>query len=301
MTFCPHCGKELDKNYQFCPHCGKSISWGDTTTQPNQNIPLNSKAIPNTTLPTEPKKQWIKGLDNKILIIGAIIVVVLIIGFLNGTSPSQSTTTKPAIFRVDSIGATKTELPVGTNYLFGITATISNVGDEDGTYTIEVKAGSADASTVVQTDSITIPAHQSKDWDGAETLYNKNSGTGKIWIGTFTDKYVTVSSYPIYDPDTIFDDYDANEVAADEKYKEKKFFVEGEINDMGKVAFSDYPYITIESGSVWNDVQCEFDKSYTNQIAQLRKGQEVIVLGTCQGKILINVYLKGCSFYSISP
>jgi len=301
MTFCPHCGKELDNKYQYCPHCGKSISWEATVSQSNQNIPLDSKKIPNTSIPPSPKKQWIRGLDNKIVIIGAIIVVISIIGFLNGASPSQSTTIKPATFRVDSIGATKTELPIGTNYLFGITATISNVGDEDGTYAIEVKAGTTDASTIIQTDSIIIPAHQSKNWKGAETLYYKNEGTGKIWIGTFNDKYVIVSGYPIYNPDTLFNDYDANEVAADEKYKEKKFFVKGEINDMGKIAFSDYPYITIESGSVWNDVQCEFDKSYTNQIAQLRKGQEVIVLGTCQGKILINVYLKGCSFYSISP
>lgn len=92
--------------------------------------------------------------------------------------------------------------------------------------------------------------------------------------------------------------YDANEVAADNEYKDKILSVNGTIRDIGK-DLRDRVYITLQDEN--NEfsilsVQCFFDdKDQIDGIAELSSGKEITVIGKCDGKTL-NVVLKDCKF-----
>ena len=91
----------------------------------------------------------------------------------------------------------------------------------------------------------------------------------------------------------LFKDYEANEVAADEKYKSKILEVSGAVEDIGKDIL-DQIYVTLKTGEyeIFH-IQCFFSDAHKNAAAQLRKGQRITVKGKCDGK-LGNVMIKGC-------
>ena len=87
--------------------------------------------------------------------------------------------------------------------------------------------------------------------------------------------------------------YEANEVAADEKYKDQVILVSGTIENIGK-DIMDTMYISLKTeSSVWS-VQCMFAEDHKSQLVNAAKGQQVNVKGKCEGK-LGNVLLRGCS------
>lgn len=88
--------------------------------------------------------------------------------------------------------------------------------------------------------------------------------------------------------------YDANEVAADEKFKGKLIEVTGKVDTIAKDIMGD-PYVTLGSGKDFEfaHVQAVFPADALKQLAGLRKGQEVTVRCTCAGKV-INVIGRGC-------
>jgi hypothetical protein len=89
-------------------------------------------------------------------------------------------------------------------------------------------------------------------------------------------------------------EYDANEVAADAKFKNKILLVTGAVDEIGKDIL-DQPYITLGRGemSVFG-VQAIFPESDSRDLAKLSKGERVAVKCVCAGK-LGNVILKKCS------
>ena len=91
----------------------------------------------------------------------------------------------------------------------------------------------------------------------------------------------------------LYDEYRQNEVAADERYREKVLEVEGMIESIEK-NFTDSIYVTLfvvrfEIGKV----QCFFADRHTAEVARLSKGQYVTIRGRCKGKTL-NVLLRNC-------
>lgn len=92
----------------------------------------------------------------------------------------------------------------------------------------------------------------------------------------------------------LFADYEANEVAADEKYKGKVLVVTGTIEDIGK-DFVDTMYVTLRTDNGIMSVQCRFDDEHKFQLANTTKGQQVTLKGKCDGKFG-NVLLSDCSF-----
>jgi len=80
----------------------------------------------------------------------------------------------------------------------------------------------------------------------------------------------------------LYSAYEANQVAADAKYKDKIVRVTGIVNTIGKDIL-DTPYVLLTSGGQYEmfGVQCMFDKKYELELAQLIKGQTV----TVQGKV----------------
>ncbi|GIW90596.1 MAG: hypothetical protein KatS3mg109_1028 [Pirellulaceae bacterium] len=92
----------------------------------------------------------------------------------------------------------------------------------------------------------------------------------------------------------LVDDYKANEIAADEKYKGEVIVVSGTIESIGTDIWGTM-YVTLMTGNPIVSVQCMFADKYKSQLANVRRGQYVTIKGRCEGKHL-NVLLRGCSF-----
>jgi hypothetical protein len=95
---------------------------------------------------------------------------------------------------------------------------------------------------------------------------------------------------------SLYGAYEQNEVAADEKYKNKKLGVTGIIGDIGKDVF-DEPYVSLKISYLQN-INCYFDDKNNKLISKLRKGQRITVIGNCEGKSITNVILKDCEIWN---
>jgi len=106
-----------------------------------------------------------------------------------------------------------------------------------------------------------------------------------------TEEAIQISSTHIYK------DYDDNEVAADNKYKDKVVEVKGKIFDISK-DFSDDIVVKL-NGLTDNKyeivgVSCTFDKSHNSEAASLSKGQIITIRGNCDG-YMMGPNISGCS------
>ena len=90
-------------------------------------------------------------------------------------------------------------------------------------------------------------------------------------------------------------EYEANEIAADQKYEGKILDITGAIDDFGEDIFGT-KYLTFSDGSEFSitGVQCYFSDKHVSQLANLRKGQIVTARGKGNGK-LFNILVRGCS------
>lgn len=93
----------------------------------------------------------------------------------------------------------------------------------------------------------------------------------------------------------LYSDYEANEVAADSKYKNKKVEVSGTISNIGKDIL-DTPYVAlvVSPNNPIFSVQCMFDKSAQSQLANLTKDSKITLTGIVSGK-MANIIVKDCS------
>ena len=81
----------------------------------------------------------------------------------------------------------------------------------------------------------------------------------------------------------LFQDYEDNEFAADEKYKGKIVLVRGNITHLSETFGT--PTVQLEAGLLTNIV-CSMQKSQKPLLAQLKKGQDVLIVGKVTGKSL---------------
>ncbi len=96
----------------------------------------------------------------------------------------------------------------------------------------------------------------------------------------------------------LADEFNDNEIRANQNYKGKIAKISGEISDIGEVLGQTYVVLSNEDESFSNfvDVQCFFkDKDEINKIAQKNKGDKVVIIGKIEGKSL-NVSVKNCRF-----
>lgn len=89
----------------------------------------------------------------------------------------------------------------------------------------------------------------------------------------------------------LWNEYDENEVSADQKYKNKQLEVTGKIDDIGKDIF-DSIYITLKTDDMIGSVQVYFSDKDAESVAKLAKGDKVTVVGKGSGKSLTNVIIK---------
>lgn len=77
---------------------------------------------------------------------------------------------------------------------------------------------------------------------------------------------------------TLWRDYQDNQIAAEARYGDKILEVKGRVLDIGRVdMYSFFVNLKADSGLI----QCIFDEKFENQLARLRKNDTVRVRGWC--------------------
>lgn len=122
-------------------------------------------------------------------------------------------------------------------------------------------------------------------------LYDKKS------FNTFLKKNYPESKYVLsYDAEIsaekLFVAYDANEVAADNNYKDKQLLITGTVNEISK-DFTDAIIVQLDGGGYIQEVWCYFDDA--KAAANLSKGEKISVIGKCNGFMMKNVMIKDCT------
>ena len=93
----------------------------------------------------------------------------------------------------------------------------------------------------------------------------------------------------------LIDAYDANPVAANQKYEGRILEITGTIEGFGNIFGINY--LVLSDGG-FKGIQCFFSDRHVNQLAALQKGQTVIVRGQVDGYYVINVGVSGCTVVS---
>jgi len=90
----------------------------------------------------------------------------------------------------------------------------------------------------------------------------------------------------------LFTAYKENEVAADSKFKNKKIKITGRISDFGTILGFGNPTISFSHG--FDSLQMTFDKSDSDRIGQLKKGDTITVEGKCTGTFAGDISMNDC-------
>lgn len=92
---------------------------------------------------------------------------------------------------------------------------------------------------------------------------------------------------------TLHSEYEANQVSADAKYKDKMVILTGVVDTIGK-DIGDTPYITLKTSEHSAGVQCMFSEDHNSALSALKKGDSVELHGQVSS-YLMNVIVRGCS------
>jgi hypothetical protein len=94
----------------------------------------------------------------------------------------------------------------------------------------------------------------------------------------------------------LLKDYQANKVAADQKYKDKDAKITGIVTSIG-TDIMDTLYITLGTGDQFEMVvvQCFFAKSYQSVLSKVEKGKRMTVTGHIDSYTM-NILVRDCSF-----
>jgi len=104
-----------------------------------------------------------------------------------------------------------------------------------------------------------------------------------------------LAEMPVVTAQALASSYDANTVAADARFKGKRFKVTGTVSDIN-TDFSGDPYVTLRGGvNQFMEPQFGFEKSDSGQLAALSKGSKVTMVCTGKGDIAKTPMSEDCS------
>lgn len=84
----------------------------------------------------------------------------------------------------------------------------------------------------------------------------------------------------------LYKEYEANEISADQKYKNRAVKVTGTLRDIGKT-IGDKPYMNLSTGAFSHQVMVMFPAGvYNEKLAIYKRGNNIEVTGKCRGMIL---------------
>lgn len=87
--------------------------------------------------------------------------------------------------------------------------------------------------------------------------------------------------------------YEENEVKANKMYKGKELEVNGIISNIGETLGKKYVSLKVSNNKTLTRVQCMFPDEETEKLAELKKFDDVTIIGICEG-CSINVVLENC-------
>jgi hypothetical protein len=79
----------------------------------------------------------------------------------------------------------------------------------------------------------------------------------------------------------LSEDYEANELKADEKYKGKVAEVTGEVEDISKVF--EKTSITLKGKGLLYSINCGFESENEKEVININKGQKITIIGYIDG------------------
>jgi len=95
----------------------------------------------------------------------------------------------------------------------------------------------------------------------------------------------------------LIEEYKANEIAADTKYKGQNLIVTGVLSSINKDFMGD-PYLILTAGDAFDSVHANFPKGAMSELSSLQKGQVIVIRCTGRGMILSSPILHECSLKS---
>ena len=101
----------------------------------------------------------------------------------------------------------------------------------------------------------------------------------------------TKQSIPLISAEQLFEDYEENEIAADNRYKGRLFRIEGEVSKIGK-DITDQPYIVLNTYNCIFKVQCFLSHTSVEKAGRLVPGDPATLVGTINGKFGNIIVLK---------
>lgn len=118
---------------------------------------------------------------------------------------------------------------------------------------------------------------------------NQSTGNSAVISNDEAAETINVSAEQLYSS------YTENTVNADNLYKGKYLSVTGTITDIGQDLVTKKPCVSLDSGSEYGlyPVQCFFPSS-SDDLANLRDGETVTIVGKCSGYNIAFVQLTGC-------
>ncbi len=90
-----------------------------------------------------------------------------------------------------------------------------------------------------------------------------------------------LDALPTITAEQLAEEYEANTVAADLKFKGKQFKISGKVSDIN-TDFRGHPYVTMGGTNQFMQPQFAFDKDATNQLAEVKKGMKLTLV--CEGR-----------------
>ena len=109
--------------------------------------------------------------------------------------------------------------------------------------------------------------------------------TSLCLIAMSTALSTNLSAEPIHiSADDLYSAYEANEIAADARFKGESVIINGKIQNIGKDVFGS-PYVIIGGTGLMDGVQCLFPKSSAASLASLSKGALVTISGKVSSKM----------------
>lgn len=97
--------------------------------------------------------------------------------------------------------------------------------------------------------------------------------------------------------DQLFSAYNENRISADNKYKDKLVKVSGQVKEINKgITGKTYITLQVSSNMPMSGIHCYFNDSYNAKVAEIRKGNNVTIVGECEGYQGFGVELSNCAF-----
>src|SRR5262249_37331209 len=93
----------------------------------------------------------------------------------------------------------------------------------------------------------------------------------------------------------LFDEYEKNEVAADQQYRGRWLSVTGTVKGIGKDIVRETYVVLGDNPDRIQGTQAFFAASNADEVATFSKGQRVTLLCRGAGKAVMNVILRECS------